>query len=140
MRDLLMQTFAGGKLTVKSLRAIATVDLKADKPGLLALAESLDIPLTIFTRDRLKSVAQVPTPSAMVEKHIGVKSVCEAAALLAAHQGRLLVSKQKTTNVTVAIAADGYISSALDPAARAQEIIPMLNPLFPTHGQVNRDD
>jgi hypothetical protein len=72
----------------------------------------------VFTRDRLNGVAQVPTPSTMVEKHIGVKSVCEAAALLATDRGRLIVPKQKTANVTVAVAADACISSASDPADR----------------------
>lgn len=119
MRNLLVETFSTNRLAIASLRSLATVDLKADEPGLLALAESLNLPLTIFTRDRLKSVAQVPTPSTMVEKHIGVKSVCEAAALLATHRGRLIVPKQKTANVTVAVAADGCISSASDPAGRS---------------------
>ena len=119
MRDLLVETFATNRLAISSLRCLATVDLKANEPGLLALAESLDLPLTVFTRDRLKGVALVPTPSAMVEKHIGVKSVCEAAALLATHRGRLIVPKQKTANVTVAVAVDGCISSASDPADRS---------------------
>jgi cobalt-precorrin 5A hydrolase len=94
------------------------VDLKADEPGLLALAESLNVPLKTYSRGRLNRVRQVPTPSAMVQKHIGVKSVCEAAALLATNRGRLVVPKQKTANVTVAIAADAYTSSASAPAAR----------------------
>jgi cobalt-precorrin 5A hydrolase len=115
MHDLLVKTFATNRLAISSLRSLATVDLKADEPGLLALAESLNLPLTIFTRDRLKGVAQVPTPSTMVEKHIGVKSVCEAAALLATHRGRLIVPKQKTANATVAVAVDGFISSAPGP-------------------------
>jgi len=119
MRDLLLETFATNRLAISSLRALATVDLKADEPGLLALAESLNLTLTVFTRDRLKGVAQVPTPSTMVEKHIGVKSVCEAAALLATFRGRLIVPKQKTANVTVAVAADGCISSASDPVGRS---------------------
>ena len=118
MRDLLVETFAANRLAISSLRALATVDLKADEPGLLALAESLNLSLTVFTRDRLKEVAHVPTPSTMVEKHIGVKSVCEAAALLATDRGQLIVPKQKTANVTVAVAADGFISSASDPADR----------------------
>jgi cobalt-precorrin 5A hydrolase len=118
MRDLLATTFAKNRLALSSLRAIATVDLKADERGLLDLAESLNIPLTVFTRDRLKTVEQVPTPSAMVEKHIGVQSVCEAAALLATNRGRLIVPKQKTANVTLAVAADSCISSASDPAGR----------------------
>lgn len=118
MHDLLAAAFAENGLALASLRALATVDLKADEPGLLTLADRLAIPLMTFTRERLGRVVRVPTPSAMVEKHIGVKSVCEAAALLATHRGRLIVPKQKTRNVTVAVAADGYISSASDPADR----------------------
>ncbi|BBO80489.1 cobalt-precorrin 5A hydrolase [Desulfosarcina ovata] len=118
MRGLLETTLAANHLAPASLRTLATVDLKADEPGLVALAETLNVTITIFTRDRLKTVAQVPNPSPMVEKHIGVKSVCEAAALLATHWGRMLVPKQKTTNVTVAVAADGSISSASVPADR----------------------
>ena len=116
MRALLVETITKNELAIASLRALATVDLKANEPGLLALAESLDIPLRTFARHQLKAMAQVPTPSAMVEKHIGVQSVCEAAALLATHRGQLLVPKQKTANVTVAIAADAFILSASDPA------------------------
>jgi cobalt-precorrin 5A hydrolase len=71
MRDLRVDTLATNRLTISSLRTIATVDLKADAPGLLALAESLNLPLTVFTRDRPKEVAQVATPSTMVEKQIG---------------------------------------------------------------------
>ena len=119
IRGLLERTFADNGLALTSLRALATVDLKADEPGLLTLADHLAIPLTIFSRDRLAQVTQVPSPSAMVEKHIGVKSVCEAAALLATHRGRLIVPKQKTRNVTVAVALDGSLSSASDPADRS---------------------
>lgn len=118
MRGLLEETLDRHQLAITSLRALATVDLKADEPGLLALAEALNVPLRIFSRERLNGVAHVPTPSAMVQKHIGVKSVCEAAALLATHQGRLIVTKQKTGNVTVAVAADGSTSSASVPVDR----------------------
>jgi cobalt-precorrin 5A hydrolase len=119
MRSLLLETVAVNKLAASSLRALATVDLKADEPGLLNLAQSLNLKVMLFSRDRLKAVVQVPTPSALVEKHIGVKSVCEAAALLATNRGRLIVPKQKTANVTVAVAADGYISLASDPVHRS---------------------
>ena len=118
MRDLLERTFRANHLCLSSLRCLASVDLKADEPGLLALAELFKVKITFFTRKQLNSVTQVPTPSAMVEKHIGVQSVCEAAALLATHQGRLIVPKQKTANVTLAVAADNYTLSASGPAAR----------------------
>lgn len=119
MHTLLAATFDRHHLSPVSLRALATVDLKADEKGLLTLAESLDIPVVTFTRDRLKSVEQIPTPSIVVEKHIGVQSVCEAAALLATNRGRLIVPKQKTANVTLAVAADAYTSSVSAPATRS---------------------
>ncbi len=118
MRHLLEETFGANHLSLSSLRVLASVDLKADEPGLLALAESLNVTLVFFTRQQLNTVTEVPSPSAMVEKHIGVRSVCEAAALLATNRGRLIVPKRKTANVTLAVAADGYTSSVSAPAAR----------------------
>ena len=120
MRDLLVDTFAKNRLAISSLRAIATVDLKADERGLLELAESLNVPLTIFTRDRLKARCSrcLPRP-AMVEKtYRSQKRMREAAALLATNRGQLIVPKQKTANVTLAVAADSCTSSASDPAGR----------------------
>ena len=99
------------------MRCLASVDLKADEQGLLALAESLGIEPIFFSKQQLDTVDRVPTPSEMVKKHIGVQSVCEAAALLATPRGRLIVPKQKTANVTLAVAADSYSSSASDPGA-----------------------
>ena len=90
-------------LSRASIAGMASVDLKNDEPGLLALAEQMNLPLTFFNRQELASV-EVPNPSAAAEKHIGVKSVCEAAALLAAQTGRLAIPKQKTKNVTLAAA------------------------------------
>lgn len=118
MRALLEETMADHRLSLSSLRALATVDLKADEPGFAELARILNLPIMIFSRDQLAAVSAVPNPSTQVEKHIGVKSVCEAAALLATRQGHLIVPKQKTPNVTLAVAADSFISSASAQEAR----------------------
>ena len=118
MRDLLTTALTRHGLAPASLRALATVDIKADEKGLKALAESLGVPLVTFSRDRLRSVDAVPSPSAVVEHHIGVQSVCEAAALLATDRGRLIVPKPKTANATLAVAADAYTSSGSDRARR----------------------
>lgn len=118
MRALLRLTLERFGLSPLSLLTLASVDLKQDEAGLLSLAESLGIPLVFFDRETLKQVSAVPTPSAMVEKHIGVKSVCEAAAILAAESGRLIVPKQRTKNVTAAVARISSMSSASAPAGR----------------------
>lgn len=116
IRAKLMEVLELASLSHRSLRTIASIDLKFDEAGLCALAAELDLPLQFFTKDQLAAVDNVPTPSDTVAKHIGVPSVCEAAALLASQNGRLIVPKQSTRNVTIAIARTASISSASVPA------------------------
>ncbi|MFH1134512.1 MAG: cobalamin biosynthesis protein [Pseudomonadota bacterium] len=101
MLDLVRVALKKFGLSPASVAGLASVDIKQDEPGLLALAEILNLPLTFFTSRELSAV-EVPNPSAAAEKHIGVKSVCEAAALLASGRGRLLIPKQKSKNATLA--------------------------------------
>ncbi|MEJ5348198.1 MAG: cobalt-precorrin 5A hydrolase [Desulfosoma sp.] len=95
------------QLAVSSVRTLASVDLKEGEPGLREAARKLGWPIVFFSKETLQT-QQVPNPSLMVHRHIGVFSVCEAAALKAARNGRLIVEKQKTANVTVAVAKDSF--------------------------------
>jgi cobalt-precorrin 5A hydrolase len=108
IKILLNETFKKYQLAGTSLNRIATIDLKADEPGLVDLAKTLNVPIDFFSREELSQVEDIQTPSAMVEKHVGVKSVCEAAAILASQMGTLIVPKQTTPNVTVAIARKAF--------------------------------
>lgn len=102
---LIRQVFADSALALDAIQNLASIDLKADEPGLLEAARILQRPVRFYRRDQLEMI-NVPHPSATVEHHIGVASVCEAAALLsAADQGssRLLIPKHKTANATVAV-------------------------------------
>ena len=86
-------------------------EAKADEPGLAALAKELDLPLEFFDRGQIGEMEDaVPTPSAVVAKHIGVKSVCEATAILAARGGSLIVPKRCSRNATVAVARINFTS------------------------------
>jgi cobalt-precorrin 5A hydrolase len=114
---LLHQTFEKYQLAESSLARIATIELKADEPGLLKLAQTLEVPIDFFSRKALNRVEGIRTPSARVEKHVGVKSVCEAAAILASQMGTLIVPKQTAPDVTVAIARKAFTLSEPDPEA-----------------------
>ncbi len=105
-------------LSIDSINNIATIDAKADEPGMLGLADILKARLVFFGKEELSRVDRVPNPSMVVKKHMGVVSVCEAAAILASGTGRLLASKQKTRNVTVAIAAKPFTWWESAPEAR----------------------
>ena len=113
--ELLLTVMENVGLAVKSLTAIASIDLKSDEIGLCEIAERLNLPLHFFSKDELARVESVPTPSSMVAKHIGVPSVCEAVAILDSRNGQLIVPKHNTRNVTVAIARMACTSSASAP-------------------------
>lgn len=108
---LLIKVLKSHRLAQGSLKCMASIDVKADEAGLIAAARNLNLPLVFFKREELNSVEGIQNPSAVVERHVGVKSVCEAAAIRAARSGTLIVPKQSTKNVTVAIARINFLLS-----------------------------
>jgi cobalt-precorrin 5A hydrolase len=111
MRELLIGTLQAAGLAAACLTCLASIDLKKDEPGLAALAQDLGLPLQFFGREEIGAVEDaVPTPSAAVANHIGVKSVCEAAAILASRGGVLIVPKRSSRNATVAVARINFTS------------------------------
>ncbi len=104
--ELVKKIFRKERLSLQSIRNFASIDLKSDEPGILEAATAFNRPVVFFSRDDLGGM-EVPHPSAMVEKHIGVQSVCEAAALLSAQSRTLVLTKRKTANVTLAVARVG---------------------------------
>ena len=104
IRDHLLQVMTTSRLALDSLISLASIDIKQDESGLLETAETLGLPIRFFPADELGKVKGIQNPSAVVAKHLGVSSVCEAAAILAADHGNLIVPKQTAPNVTVAIA------------------------------------
>ena len=71
----------------------ASIDLKADEPGLLAWAREEQLPLTFYTAEALRQAEGDFSPSEFVKTVTGVDNVCERAAVLAAGGGRLRIRK-----------------------------------------------
>ncbi|WP_017711949.1 precorrin-3B C(17)-methyltransferase [Prochlorothrix hollandica] len=116
IEEAIAQTCADHHWAMGAIAGVATVDLKADEAGLLAVCQQRGWTLRCFSPGQLQGIP-VPTPSAVVEREVGTPSVAEAAARCAAgyqpedpHSGPLLVAKQIhrqpgiTGAVTVAIA------------------------------------
>ena len=80
-----------------------TIDVKQEEEFCAMLVDDLDEELVFFTAEQLAKV-EVPNPSKTVEKHVGTPSVCEAAAILGANNGKLIVPKIKGKNWTAALA------------------------------------
>ena len=97
LEELLVTTFREQELSLKSVKCIATAEIKSDEPGLLELAEKYHVPLVCITAEQLNSVfenekeegtseesppeANIPTgmpqPSPVAHRLLGVWGVAE---------------------------------------------------------------
>lgn len=93
----------------EAIRALATIDVKADEEGLLTLADWLDVPLLTYTASELASVEGAFSASPFVFQTVGVDNVCERAAC--AGGDRLIAGKRTFGGVTVALACGGVCLS-----------------------------
>ena len=88
----LKQALAREGLAIEAIAGLASIELKQDEAGLLALAKAYDWPLRFFAAAEL-AACDVPTPSEVVRAEVGTPSVAEAAAIAAANS-QLLIPKQ----------------------------------------------
>jgi cobalt-precorrin 5A hydrolase / precorrin-3B C17-methyltransferase len=89
-------------LSPRSVRHLATVDVKAGEAGLLDAARRRGWPIRFHPAEALREV-ETPNPSAVVLSEVGTPSVAEAAALIGGG-AELLVEKRKSPMATVAVA------------------------------------
>ncbi len=95
--------FSDRGLALKSIISLGSIEAKSDEAGLLEAARKLGVEPLFYSKETL-GVVEVPTPSSRVQKRMGVPSVAEAAAILLSENGELIVLKQKTKTVTLAVA------------------------------------
>jgi cobalt-precorrin 5A hydrolase/precorrin-3B C17-methyltransferase len=114
IEQAVQQVLATYRLTEQAIAGLATIDLKADEPGILEFCQARQLPLRCFSAELLQTIP-VPNPSEVVQAEVGTPSVAEAAALLASASpqapGTLLCPKQivrlesQPGAVTIAVAA-----------------------------------
>ncbi|HEX9118362.1 MAG TPA: cobalamin biosynthesis protein, partial [Anaerolineae bacterium] len=108
IRDAVNATLAAAGLAAESVYLTATVEDKADEPGLLAACREAGWRLQAISRADLVAAGDPPNPSPYAMAALGIPGVAEPAAQLAASgpggPAALLVQKQKFPNVTVAVA------------------------------------
>ncbi|KYF72095.1 cobalt-precorrin 5A hydrolase [Sorangium cellulosum] len=84
-------------LSAACVKALATIDKKADEEALLALSARRGWPLVTFTPEELDATEGIENPSETVKKHVGARGVAEPAALRAAGAKKLLMPKRAYT-------------------------------------------
>ena len=95
---------AANRVPLRAVKCIASVDLKRDEPGLLALAEKYQFPFWTYSADALNALEGEFSGSEFVRSVTGVDCVSERAALLASDGGRIVCRKIAAEGMTFALA------------------------------------
>ena len=102
--EVMFARFCGERnILPQAVEQAASIDLKQEEPGLLAFCRAHGWPLRCYTAEALRNTAGAFSPSAFVEKTVGVDNVCERAAVRASG-GRLIEGKFARDGVTFALA------------------------------------
>ncbi|MBC3383824.1 cobalamin biosynthesis protein [Pseudomonas sp. SWRI179] len=110
LRALLEQTLLAHGIELHQVRALASIDLKRDEPGLLELAGQLGLPLTCFSADQLAEYEpRLSHRSEIAFERTGCYGIAESAALaladpLGTTPSTLLIPRQKGPQCTLALA------------------------------------
>ncbi|SDK95544.1 cobalt-precorrin 5A acetaldehyde-lyase [Maridesulfovibrio ferrireducens] len=105
IRGLIVAVLADHGVAGQSIASMGTIDAKNDEEGMLEFAERMGLEINFFSADELDKI-EGTTPSGLVMKHMGVGSVCEAAAMKQAGGQDLIIPKNKSARVTMALAKD----------------------------------
>ena len=87
---------------------LASIDIKKEEPGFLALSEKWKIPFLTYSGEELRKVPGDFTNSSFVKQITGVDNVCERSAVLASGHGTLIEKKQAADGVTAAVAVKNW--------------------------------
>lgn len=103
IEQVIDETLAEMKLSKKSVKAVASINLKKNEAGLLELTSKYNWPFVTYTPEELNETP-MQNPSDTVFKYTGAYGVSEPASMRYANAKELLLEKKKSGNVTISIA------------------------------------
>lgn len=118
---VITETLAELQFSIKSVKAICTIDLKKDEEGLLAVTHKYSWPLVTYTPEQLNEV-HIEAPSDTVHRFTGAYGVSEPAAKLYSGASELALTKKKSGNVTISVGLIDFEKLAEKSAQEAAEV------------------
>jgi cobalt-precorrin 5A hydrolase/precorrin-3B C17-methyltransferase len=103
IEDVVRSVLLEHNLSFLAVHSIATIDKKASEPGLRDFSDKYNLAIVSFSAEELNKVRGIEK-SETVFRATGANAVAEPSALLASKTAKPLVPKQKSGNVTVAVA------------------------------------
>lgn len=108
IETFIMTTLKEANLCIEAVGSMATIDLKKEEEGLLAVAKKYSWPLYFHSSEALMQLPGDFSSSAFVQQITKADNVCERAAV-ATSGGRLIVKKQSYNGVTLALAEAPFV-------------------------------
>ncbi|MBE1444631.1 cobalt-precorrin 5A hydrolase [Paenibacillus sp. OAS669] len=103
IESVISETLAELQFSMKSVKAVCTIDLKKDEEGLLAVVQKHGWAFVTYAPEQLNTVA-LEAPSDTVFQFTGAYGVSEPAAKLYSGAKELALVKKKSGNVTISVA------------------------------------
>jgi cobalt-precorrin 5A hydrolase len=99
---VIRETLAELSFSIRSVKAVCTIDLKKDEAGLLAVCDKFGWEFVTYKPDELNQL-KLEEPSETVFKFTGAYGVSEPAAKLYTGTEKLALTKKKSGNVTISV-------------------------------------
>ncbi len=102
--EAIAEVFDRNNLSQRSIKAVATVNIKADEQGIIDACRQLGCDMKVFERASIAGIEAAFQPSEFVRSRLGISSVCEPCACLAG--GSLIVNKTIINGITIAVSRE----------------------------------
>ncbi|MBB5325688.1 cobalt-precorrin 5A hydrolase [Anoxybacillus tepidamans] len=103
IETVIIETLEELQFSLKSVKAVCTIDLKKDEEGLLEVARKYGWEFVYYTPEELNRI-EIEQPSETVFRYTGAYGVSEPAAKLYSGAKQLALVKKKSGNVTISVA------------------------------------
>ncbi|WP_066048966.1 cobalt-precorrin 5A hydrolase [Robertmurraya korlensis] len=107
IESVIQETLAELRYSIKSVKAICSIDLKKDEQGLLEITDQYGWEYVTYSPEQLNNVP-IANPSDTVFKFTGAYGVSEPACLLYSGAPKPILEKKKSGNVTISVALIHY--------------------------------
>ena len=102
IEEVIHSTLAELNISIKSVKALCTIELKKDEVGLLEVVNKYDWEFVYYSAEKLNT-ATIEAPSDTVFKYTGAYGVSEPAVRIYTGVEQLELVKKKSGNVTISV-------------------------------------
>lgn len=101
MINFIDKTLRDNEIDIRSVKTVASIDIKSDEKAILDLKDKLNVQLKFFTKEEIKKVHNNYEGSDFVEKNVGVRAVSEPVVELLGAE--IIIDKIKFEGITLTI-------------------------------------